>query len=454
MAREALERNIDWADLKKEMIGYLRDLIQMDTTPGRGGETRAAHYLKAVLAAHGLQAEVREPLPGKGSLICRQPGEAPGQALLLLSHLDTAPVKDLWEWRYPPFSGDYRAGEIWGRGAVDCKGPAVVWLMLVLLLRRQRIPLKRGLVYAATADEEFGSRWGVEWLLKHTGDFQGCRYALNEGGGFSFHHRQGVVYTCQYGEKGSLVFQGRLPRDYRKESLGRDFPGQIRRMQIQPQNPKLVRPMLDALGRISGVPGALGSWLPYGGKAALIKKFAGLPLDYADLLYHTLTVEPWPAGQGDCSVRRMHLSLLPGESLAELEEGISRRGFLFPGRVGLLERMAGMEAEAGVGAGASPLQTPLYRLIRTAIEGKKSESGKLLPWVSPGMTDSRLLRAEGITCYGFFPTPPETDIRLIHKANERIPADALVFALQRLYEVAVPFLTAGDVSPLSGIQTG
>lgn len=437
-------RNVNWADLKEEMIRYLKDLIQMDTTPGRGGETRAAHYLKAVLAAHGLQAEVREPVPGKGSLICRQPGEAPDQSLLLLSHLDTAPVKDLSEWHYPPFSGACQAGEIWGRGAVDCKGPAVVWLMLVLLLRRRGIPLKRGLVYAATADEESGSRWGVEWLLKHTRDFHGCRYALNEGGGFSFHHRKGIVYTCQYGEKGSLVFRGRIPPDNREESLDQDFPGRIRKTRIQPQNSQLVRPMLDALGRISGVPGALSPWLPYEGKAALIKKFAGLPLDYADLLYHTLTVESWPARQGDPSVRRIHLSFLPGESLAELEERIFRPGFLFPGQVGMIERTAGMKA--GVGAGASSLKTPLYRLIRTAVEGKKPGGGKLLPWVSPGMTDSRLLRAEGITCYGFFPTPPETDIRLIHKANERIPADALVFALQRLYEAAVPFLTADDIS--------
>ncbi|WP_242833690.1 M20/M25/M40 family metallo-hydrolase [Desulfosporosinus youngiae] len=424
---------IDWEDIKREMIRYLRDLIRIDTSAGRDGETRAAHYLRAVLEANNLPAEVREPVPGKGSLICRRPGRVPDQSLLLLSHLDAAPVDNPAEWQYPPFSGAYQAGEIWGRGAVDCKGLAVVWLMLVLLIQRQRIPIKRGLVYAATADEESGGRWGVEWLLEHTGDLLGCPYALNEGGGFSFHHRKGEIYTCQYGEKGSLVLDCRI----QSHNSVHPFSG-AEKVRIKPENAKLIQPVLDALGRINNIPPGLISWLPYGGKAALLKGFSGLPFDYATLMYNTLKLEILPPPDGQGSVLRVHLSAVPGESLAELKEKVFQQGLILPGQVSDVRTVSAAEANS------SPLDTSLYPFIRRAIEQKGSSGGVLLPFVTPGVTDSRHLRARGIICYGFFPTPPETDIRLIHKANERISAEALVFALGRLYEVVIPFLTADD----------
>jgi len=68
-----------------------------------------------------------------------------------------------------------------------------------------------------------------------------------------------------------------------------------------------------------------------------------------------------------------------------------------------------------------------------------------------GHVDSRTASEHIVKCYfstiqtSRF-TPPETDIRLIHRANERISADALVFALQRLYKIVTQFLTYDDFS--------
>ena len=422
--------DIDWEDTKQEMKHYLRQLIQIDTSVGRHGETMAAHYIRAVLEANELSATVREPIPGKGSLIYHRPGEVSNQALLLLSHLDVAPAKDVSDWYHLPFSGDDAAGDIWGRGAIDCKGLVVVWLMLVLLIQRKKIPLQRGLVFAATADEESGGRWGVEWLLNHTDDFQECRYALNEGGGFSFRQKTRDLYTCQYAEKGHLIIDYMIRSD---NSDDHQFKPQ--HVQLYPENSNLINPMLNGLLRIHNIPTALGSLLPYGGKVALLKRFSSLPLDYNTLLNNIIEVEPLLPLDGNHCTIRVHVYVLPGESIPELKQRIFKQRLIVP------EYVTDIKVVSSVEPSSSPLDTPLYRSIVSTMNSQGQRTTELLPFITPGATDSGPLRTNGIISYGFFPTPPETDIRLIHRANERISADALVFALQRLYKVVTQFLT-------------
>ncbi|MDQ7094461.1 M20/M25/M40 family metallo-hydrolase [Desulfosporosinus sp. PR] len=427
------EADINWDDVKQEMVHYLQRLLQIDTSSSRHRETVAAHYLRTVLTANGLPATVREPISGKGSLICRLPGKVPNQALLLLSHLDVAPAGNVSAWRHLPFSGDRDSGEVWGRGAIDCKGLAVVWLMLVLLIRRKRIPLQRGLVFAATADEEAGGRWGVDWLLKSTDDFRECRYALNEGGGFSFHRKRGDVYTCQYAEKGHLVLDCQMKAEG-SGNLCFNFPSR----QLGPQNPDLMQPMLQALWRIHHLPRALESLFSCRGKLALLKRFSNLPLDYEALLNNIFEAESLPPAEDGSCVLRLHIRMLPGESGQEWQEKIFQLRLIDP------QYLTDTRIVSCSEPSNSPLDTPLYRGIVSAMRGRGEQTIELLPFITPGSTDSGLLRKKGISSYGFFPTPPETDIRLIHRANERISEDALLFALRRLHKIVTRFVTGGD----------
>lgn len=422
--------NIDWEDIKQEMTHYLKKLIQIDTSAGRHGETMAAHYIRTVLEANQLSATVREPIPGKGSVIYHQTGEVSNQSLLLLSHLDVAPAKNASDWLYPPFSGDDKEGEIWGRGAIDCKGLVVVWLMLVLLIQREKIPLRRGLVFAATADEESGGRWGTEWLLKHTDDFKQCRYALNEGGGFSFRQKTRDLYTCQYAEKGHLIleYMVKLPNSY--------FKFKPRQVQAHPKDGTAITPMMNALLQFYRIPSVLCLLLPYRGKLALLKLFSGsLPLDYNMLFKNIIKVEPILPLVGSHAIIRVHVYMLPGESIADIQQRIIKQ-HLIPSAL-----VKDVRIVLNVEPSISPMETPLYSSIVSNMNRQTDHELDLLPYVTPGVTDSRFLRANGIISYGFFPTPPHTDIRLIHRANERISADALIFALQRLYEVVTQFVT-------------
>ena len=87
------------------------------------------------------------------------------------------------QWQVPPFSGEVKDGDIWGRGAIDDKGPGVIELMAMLAIKRAGILLKRDVIFIATGDEEEGGRNGAGWFVEHEKQvFADAGYLLNEGG--------------------------------------------------------------------------------------------------------------------------------------------------------------------------------------------------------------------------------------------------------------------------------
>ena len=90
------------------------------------------------------------------------------------------------QWQVPPFSGEVKDGDIWGRGAIDDKGPGVIELMAMLAIKRAGILLNRDVMFVATGDEEEGGRNGAGWFVEHEKQvFADAGYLLNEGGGIA-----------------------------------------------------------------------------------------------------------------------------------------------------------------------------------------------------------------------------------------------------------------------------
>lgn len=413
---------MNWDDATQEMLTYLQELIRINTSPGRQGETLAASYINSILEANGLSGTVIEPMPGKGSLVYKQAGVVPKESLLLLSHIDVAPVHETDRWKYPPFDGIYASGEIWGRGAIDCKSVAVVWLMIVLLLHRSKASLKRGLVYAATADEESGGSFGTRWILEHTDLFSDCRFALNEGGGFSFRTAKSECYTLQYGEKGHMVweFHSNEQKQCKPQILN-----------VKPFEKEPLEPMMKAFLEGSTLRRQLASYLPYSLKHKLLAYLnRTLPFDYSQLFYQQIQFEVMPQRNTPTKVR-LHWFPLPAAGEEEYRRFLKH---VDP----ILGYIKDSNIVSRILPSFSPVRSPLFELITASM---KHEHKRVIPYVTPGATDSRFLRAAGIEAYGFFPTPPDTDIRLIHKPNERISADAMRFALKHTYNIVYTFLT-------------
>jgi acetylornithine deacetylase/succinyl-diaminopimelate desuccinylase-like protein len=420
---------LDWLDIRQEMVHYLRKLIAIDTSSDRHRETVAASYLMRVLKANGHHPSVIEPIPGKGSLLAHIRGKISGESLLLLSHLDVAPATKAG-WKYPPFSGLLKHGEIWGRGTIDCKGLVVVGLMLVLLFKRLQVPCKRGIVFAALADEETGGRWGAEWLFRHTDEWKDCRYALNEGGGFSFEDGKRRVVTCQVAEKGLVELQVTL-----RKPVAAQVPVSVTHL-LRPSQAQLVHSIMGSLLKNRSIPELMLAGFPYEWKTALIKRLYGkVPIDFDSLFYHTFEIKFIEGNRMAVNIR-----VLPGETWQELEPRIYEKIRMLT-QISYNEMVSEIKVMHHREPSASTMDSSLFGLLKHATS---SNNSFLLPFITPGVTDSRFAREQGIPSYGYFPTPPETDVRLMHQANERISVDALMYALQQLLDIAMRYVTGDE----------
>src|SRR5438093_8273260 len=161
-----LAADLDWRRLGNETTEVLADVIRIDTQNPPGGETAAANALARKLEAEAIRAEVFESSPGRGSLHARLPGSGGAPPVILLAHLDVVPA-DPRGWRFPPFSGALEHGYVYGRGALDAKGVAVVELMALVALKRIGQPIDPDVILLATADEETGGRAGAGWIVQH-----------------------------------------------------------------------------------------------------------------------------------------------------------------------------------------------------------------------------------------------------------------------------------------------
>lgn len=74
----------------------------------------------------------------------------------ILCHLDVVPVTEK-NWSYPPFRATLDNGKIFGRGAIDDKGPAVAVLYAMKSIKDMGIKLRDNVRFVVGTDEENGS---------------------------------------------------------------------------------------------------------------------------------------------------------------------------------------------------------------------------------------------------------------------------------------------------------
>ncbi len=88
--------------------------------------------------------------------------------LWMLSHMDIVPPGDLSKWTVTePFKPVIKDGKIYGRGSEDNGQSLVASLYAVRALMNLGVRGKRTVVLAFVADEETGSKYGVEWLMEN-----------------------------------------------------------------------------------------------------------------------------------------------------------------------------------------------------------------------------------------------------------------------------------------------
>src|SRR5919108_519918 len=223
--------------LRQEATELLQELIRVDTTNPPGNETAAAELLRDYLEDSGVSCELYAKIPERANLVARIPGRGQGPKLLFLSHTDVV-LADPAEWAADPFGGELRAGEVWGRGALDMKGQVAAEAVAIASLAREGFEPAGDLIFAATADEEVGAGFGAQWLCEAHPDAVRCDFCINEGSGDRLELGGKPFYLCSVAEKMSAPFLLRV----RGRSGHASIPGIADNALVK------AAPMIEALG--------------------------------------------------------------------------------------------------------------------------------------------------------------------------------------------------------------
>ena len=431
----------DWEAVEREAVGLLERYIAIDTTNPPGNEAAAARFWQDVLAAEGIAAQVFEPQPGRGVVYARLKGSGRKKPLILLHHMDVVSAR-AENWRTEPFTATLRDGHLHGRGAIDCKGVAVVQFLALALLKRQGVVPERDVIFLGTGDEETGGRLGAGWFVEHHSELiQDAGFLLTEGGGIR-RGEDGTAYTVSVAEKAPCWIKLTAAGDPGHGSTPR--PGNaVARLLRALDN---VRGYVTPLKVVPAAQAYFTALAEHEDDAAQADRYRNLERALADPDFRrTFTADP----RHNALVRNTiaptvlrgsdKTNVIPARAEAELDCR------LLPGEdperfvATLTEIVDDPQVEVSVllnfPAAASEADTPLFRAI-AAVAAQREPEARVLPSMLTGFTDAHYFREQGIVSYGFSGIALQAGESYgVHGNDERVPLAGLREGVQVLVEV-------------------
>lgn len=167
------------------LIASARSLVRIPTHGG--AERPAQEAVAALMEAAGLETDVweidlaevqshpacsweierSEALGVVGTL----EGTGGGPTLVLNGHVDVVPPGADELWTHPPFAGVVERGRLYGRGALDMKGPLMAGLHAIAAIRAAGVELPGTVKLQSVVAEEDGGLGTLATILRgHVGD--------------------------------------------------------------------------------------------------------------------------------------------------------------------------------------------------------------------------------------------------------------------------------------------
>ncbi|NUP49096.1 MAG: M20/M25/M40 family metallo-hydrolase [Catenulispora sp.] len=424
-----------------EVVGFLRDLIRIDTSNPVKPERPAAEYVAEKLAEAGLEPQIFESDPGRASVVARIEGtDSSAGALLLHGHLDVVPA-DPADWTFDPFAAEVRDGLVWGRGAVDMKDMDAMMLAVTRRMLREGRKPRRDIVLAFLADEEAGGTYGAKFLAdRHPDLFDGVSEAVSEVGGYSYEVSPDLrFYLIETAQKGLAWMRlqargqaghGSMINDDNAVTAVAEAVARIGRHEW----PVTLTPTVVAF--LTEVTEALGVEFdakdPESARAA-VAKIGPLARFIGATLQHTANPTKLEAGY--------KVNVIPERAFAEVD------GRFLPG----LEQEYFAEIDKLLGPDVSrefihydialeaPFEVPLVEKMMASLQAE-DPAARIVPYCLSAGTDNKTFGTMDmgrglIRGYGFVPLKldPSLDFAaMFHGVDERVPLDALEFGCKVL----------------------
>jgi succinyl-diaminopimelate desuccinylase len=163
--------------LQSQMVQALMELVRIPAVApenGGEGESKKAEKLVEILKAAGLDKierydaeDERVPTKKRPNIIARYAGETKKETLWIITHLDIVPPGEDSLWTIAkPFQPIIKDGKIYGRGSEDNTQSMVSSIFATKALKNLGIKPKRTVALCFVADEEQGSTYGIQHLVK------------------------------------------------------------------------------------------------------------------------------------------------------------------------------------------------------------------------------------------------------------------------------------------------
>ena len=151
----------------------LTSIPSMAPESGGEGELSKCEALTSALREAGFSRferydapDARVPSKIRPNLVATIPGKDDSRSVWIMSHLDVVPPGELAKWESDPWTVVVKDGKLYGRGVEDNQQGLVASVFAALSF------LKNGIIPACTvkllfvADEEVGSAYGIQYLLR------------------------------------------------------------------------------------------------------------------------------------------------------------------------------------------------------------------------------------------------------------------------------------------------
>lgn len=422
-------------DIIPESATILSEYIQKRSISGT--EKEAGEFLADICRSKGLHVQTLTAEEGNYNFAASLYPLSKGLPnIIFLNHIDVVSEGNNNGWKYPPFAGVIAENKIWGRGAIDLKGVAVMQMLAIEKLRKyaEDMRLPYNVTLLCVSGEESDNSGIITTLENHFEELNAV-VAFGEGGTgvseLSHSNPEQPFYCISVSEKKALWVKLRLqmktsghgsvpPHTY----ANKEMTLALNRLLNKPGKINFNEATISffkTIGRHEKGVRKLALKHPRFFKPFIMRELTRNPL-VKSTLTNTITVTNINASSLHTNQIAQEIEVLldcrllpetaPEHFIVEIEKTLGNDNI----EISIIkETPSAPVSEKGI----------FYEKFREALE-EVYKGSAVLPVMSPAHSDNNFFRQKGVPVYGITPVLLSKDQLLsFHNSNEHITMEQL-----------------------------
>jgi carboxypeptidase PM20D1 len=445
-----------------ESANILSQYIRIESLTGN--EKPAGEFFTGICKEMGFHIRIFSDHKNNYNFACSiYPLESKKPNIILHHHIDVVPGNMDGNWKYPPFSGTIAENFVWGRGAIDMKGMAVMQLMAAReyleISKKRELPFNITLL-GVSGEEDISSR-GAQYVTENYFEELNPVLVLGEGGaglnGLLKSRPLHKVFCVSIADKRTLWIRLSLshpasghgsvppPQYANKIKIKALYHMLLQREKLQFTN--TTREIFKHLGKLEGgIRGFILKYLPFF-KRIIGKILRKQPLVLASLTdTYTITHIGNPEGSFNQIPQKISIQLdcrlLPHTQTKDFIQSVEKNLGLSDLEIEIVQETP--NANPSTTGGFFPV---LEEAIKEVFPGSS-----VIPYLFPAHSDNNFFRSKGVPVYGLTPAFFERDmLESIHNENEKISIENIEKGIE-VYKCFFGKLTKKNLSDYISVK--